>query len=158
MPGMLGSMKKYWGSAAICGILCFAILSCGAPGAVSGDKTTMTLEALFTAFGIPSNCGSAVAWEGKQVVIKGYVDPDNIFDKQHFPDLPYEKFRLIDGHGRSIDIEVKSRDSQTIFSRVHRKKNARIIISGWLTAVKMPIMGKCRLGAKVWIDDPSQVQ
>ena len=155
---MLGSMKKYGGAAAICGFLCFAMLSCGAPGAVSGDKTAMTLESLFAAFGIPSNCGSDVAWEGKQVTIKGYVDPDNIFDKQHFPDLPYEKFRLIDKQGRSIDVEVKSQDSQKIFPKVHRKKNAQIIISGWLTAIKMPIMGKCRLGAKVWIDDPSQVE
>lgn len=155
---MLGLMNKYWRGAAICVILCFALLSCGAPGAVSGDKTAMTLEALFTAFGIPSTCGSAVAWEGKRVSIRGYVDPDNIFDKQHFPDLPYEKFRLIDRQGRSMDIWVTSMDSRAIFSKVYRKKNAQVIISGALAAVKMAISGKCRLGAKVWINDPSQIQ
>jgi hypothetical protein len=155
---MLGLMKEHLWGAAICGILCFAMISCGASGGVSGDKSAMTLEALYTAFGIPSSCETAAAWEGKQVVINGYVDLDNIFDKQHFPNLPYEKFRLIDRKGRSIEVWVKSPDSRTIFSRVYRKKNAHITISGRLTAVKMPIMGKCRLGAKVWIDDPSQVQ
>lgn len=151
-------MKKYWWEAAICTILCFVMISCNTPAAVSGDKSAMTLEALYTAFGIPSSCGSAVAWEGKPVVIKAYVDPDNIFDKQHFPNLPYEKFRLIDRKGRSLEVWVKSQDSRTIFTKVYRKKNAQVIINGRLAAVKMTITGKCRLGAKVWIDDPYQVQ
>lgn len=155
---MLGLMKKYWGIVTICGVLYAVVLSCGAPGAISGDKTAMSLETLFSSFGIPSTCGSVAAWEGKRVTIQGDVDPDNIFDKQHFPDLPYEKFKLIDRHGRSIEIWVKSLDSRTIFSRVYRKKNARVIVSGRLAVVKMPVMGKCRLGAKVWIDDPSQIQ
>jgi hypothetical protein len=155
---MLGLMNKCWGIVTICGVLCLAVMSCGTPGAISADNTAMSLESLFTSIGIPSNCGSDAPWEGKRVNIQGYVDPDNIFDKQHFPDLPYEKFRLIDRHGRSIEIWAKSLDSQTIFARVHRKKNDPVIISGRLAAVKMPIMGECRLGAKVWIDDPSQVQ
>lgn len=154
---MLGLMKEHWWGAAICGVLCFAMLSCSVPGAVSGDKTAMTLESLYTAFGIPTGCDSAAAWDGRPVVIKGLVDPDNIFDKRHFPNLPYEKFRLIDRQGRSMEVWVNSLDSRTVFSKVYRKKNAQVIISGRLAAVKMPITGKCRLGAKVWIDDPSQV-
>jgi hypothetical protein len=155
---MLGLMKEYGRGAAICGILSFAVISCGASGVSSRDKSIMTLEALYTHLGIPSNCESAAAWEGKQVVIKGDVDPDNIYDKQHFSNLTYEKFRLIDKKGRSIEVWVNSPDSRTIFSSVYRKKNTHVVISGRLAAVKMPIMGKCRLGAKVWINDPSQVQ
>ena len=78
---MFGLKFKVWGFVAICGVLSAAVLSCGAPAAVSGDQRAMTLEALHTSFGIPSRCGSAVAWEGQRVTVQGNVDPYHIYDK-----------------------------------------------------------------------------
>lgn len=151
-------INRYWGIVAISGFLYLAVLSCATTGAVSGNKSVMDLETLYSSLGIPSNCGPAPAWEAKGVTVQGFVDPDNIFDRQHFPNLPYEKFRVIDREGRSLEVWVKASDSRAIFSRVYQKKSSQIIISGRLAVVKMPIMGKCQLGAKVWINDPSQIQ
>lgn len=155
---MMVLMSRYGCMVGIGGVLLLAMLSCGTGGALSGNNSPMTLEALHAFLGIPSNCGTVAAWEGTPVTFRGYVDPDNIFDRQRYPDLPYEKFRVIDRQGKSIEVWVKAKDSRPVFARLYQKMNSQIIIRGRLAAVKMPMKGKCRLGAKVWINDPSQIQ
>ncbi|MGD8835934.1 MAG: hypothetical protein PVJ84_12495 [Desulfobacteraceae bacterium] len=155
---MSASINKHWWIVVIFGILSWAMVACATTGERSREKAPMTLAALFDYCGIPSSCDSAAAWENRWVTIVGYVDPDNIFHKERYPSLPYEKFRLIDRKGKSIEVWIKSSDSRTMFSKVLQKKNSPIIIRGRLAVVKMPVMGACRLSAKVWIDDPSQIQ
>lgn len=154
---MLGFINRYSCAAGISCTLFLAIFSCGMGPAVSDHKAPMTLEALFASYGIPSDCGSAAVWENQQVTILGYVDHDNVFDKQRFPHLPYEKFRMIDRKGRSIEVWVETAESRPIFTKLYQKTSP-IIVRGRLSAAKIFVTGKCLLTAKVWIDDATQIQ
>ncbi len=155
---MSGTMSNRWGIVIICAILSWAVMACGSTGEMYRERAPMTLEALYDFCGIPSNCGSAAAWENRWVTIVGYVDPDNVFHRERYPNLPYEKFRLVDRRGKSLEVWIKSSHSRPIFSKIFQKMNSPIIIRGRLAVVKMPVMGACRLSAKVWIDDSSQIQ
>ena len=139
-------------------VLIAAVASCGMAGRVSEKNTPMSLEALYAYCGIPSICGSAPAWEGALVIFRGHIDPDNIFDKRHDPRLAHEKFKVTDRQGRSIEVWVKTLDSRSVFSKVYDHLNSPVTIRGRLASVNMPIMGRCQLGAKVWINDSSQIQ
>ena len=118
----------------------------------------MSLKELYAYCGIPSACGIDPAWEGTLVTFRGYADRDNIFTKQRYPHLSYEKFKVVDRQGRSIEVWLDVRNSRLAFLNACNNSDLQLVIRGRLAAVNMPIMGKCRLGAKVWIDDPSQIQ
>ena len=149
---------RRWGIVIGCGILCWALAACGAAVPKTRNEVPMTLDALYTFCGIPLNCDSPVAWEDQKVSVTGYADSNSIVHKGRNPRLPYEKFRLVDRKGKSIEVWIKSPNSQSIFSKVYQKLNSQIIVNGRLAVVKMPKMGGCRLSAKVWINDPSQIQ
>ncbi len=135
-----------------------AVISCGMGGRPSPKNTPLSLKSLYSTYRIPSICGVAPDWDGQTVTIKGYLDLNNIFDKQRYPRLVYEKFKVLDRQGRSIEVWVDVADSRAVFSALSQKRNSQVVIRGRLAAVEMPIAGQCLLGAKVWINDSSQIQ
>lgn len=42
------------------------------------------------------HCDSRLCCEGKHVKVKGFVDRINIFNRKTAPNLPYQKFRILD--------------------------------------------------------------
>jgi hypothetical protein len=133
------------------------MVACGTTGVKTRNPAPMSLEALYAFCGIPSNCTTA-AWEDQWVTVNGYADPKNIYQRRHHPNLPYEKFWLIDRKGKLLEVWIKSAHSRPIFSKIFQKLDSQITIRGRLAVVKMPYTGGCRQSAKVWIDDPSQIQ
>ena len=135
-----------------------AVICCGMGGRLSPKTTPLSLRSLYSTYRIPSICGATPDWDGQAVTIKGYLDVNNIFDKQRYPQLSYEKFKVLDRQGRSIEVWVDVADSRALFSALFQKRNSQVVIRGRLAAVEMPIAGKCLLGAKVWVNDSSQIQ
>ncbi len=117
----------------------------------------LSLEGLYAFCGLPLACGAPISWEGKAVTLQGRLDPHNLFDKTNYPQLPYEKFRLIDDQGRSVEVWAQAKDNRPIFEKLAGRSSDEIVVQGRLAAVKMPVAGDCRTGVKVEIDDAQQI-
>ncbi len=134
-------------------------ISCLGMGSHRGDTdNVLTIEALYKLCNLPADCSAKADWEGKSVTVSGRIDPANIFDRQHYPKLPYEKFRLIDAIGRSVEIWPEAGNNSPIFKKLSARSSDETTVTGILKAVKLPISNKCKLGIKVVIDHADQIE
>ncbi|MFZ1984727.1 MAG: hypothetical protein WAU91_09965 [Desulfatitalea sp.] len=138
-------------------VLLLSVLTLGMGSNKAASTASLSLEGLYAYCGLPAPCDAPVTWEGKSAVVGGRLDPLNIFDKTNFPQLPYEKFRLTDGQGRSVEIWAQAKDNRPIFEKLARRTSDEIMVRGRLTAFKMPVAGDCKTGVKVVIDDAEQI-
>jgi hypothetical protein len=102
--------------------------------------------------GIPGPCNVAMGCETKTVRVRGYIDHDNVFDKEHYPQLPYEKFTIRDRSGKSIEVWIVTENSRDIFREINRHKSSpetMAYVEGEVVGVDMPIMGMCHRGIKI---------
>ena len=139
-------------------LLCLMFLSCGM-GSYSGPADAVqSIEALRKACGLPAPCGASIDWEGRPVAVEGRVDGVNVFDKRRYPNLPYEKFRLHDNRGNSLEVWAVAADNGPIFDKLARRRSEKIVVRGRLAAVKAPVQGACQLGVKVLVDHADQIE
>ena len=85
----------------------------------------MTIEELKSFCRQSGFCGKLLCCEGKEVKVKGYLDPVNIFDKSRYPMLPYQKFRIVDSLGNLqsnnfLEIYPKKGDIGQLFEKLHK--------------------------------------
>jgi hypothetical protein len=139
-----------------CTLLMLSLATLGM-GSNKAASAPLSLEGLHLFCGLPLACDSPVAWEGKTVSVWGHLDPRNTFDKRNYPQLPYEKFRLTDDQGRSVEIWALARDNRPIFEKLAQVPGDEIVVQGRLAAIKMPVSGNCKTGVKMEIDDARQI-
>ncbi|MCP4746581.1 MAG: hypothetical protein GY874_10655 [Desulfobacteraceae bacterium] len=139
-------------------LLVMVMMSCSMGSQLQCANRVMSLEMLFSFCNLPSSCDAAAPWAGSQVSIEGKIDPVNIFDKQHYPQLPYEKFKLHDGKGRSVEVWAMADDNRPIFEKLTRRKTDNVVVRGRLEAVKAPVMGECNLGVRIVINDAQEIE
>ena len=139
-------------------MLCLMFLSCGMGTYSDPAASPLSIEGLRKACGLPAPCGAAIDWEGRQVAVEGQVDGVNVFDKRRFPNLPYEKFKLHDTRGNSLEVWAVAADNSSIFDKLARRRSDHVVVRGRLAAVKAPVMGDCQLGVKLLIDDADQIE
>ena len=118
----------------------------------------LTIEALYRHCHLPGDCSTPVDWEGETVTFWGILDPVNIFDKERYPKLPYEKFRLTDADGRSVEVWAGADDNTDIFKKIFTRSSDKVTVTGILKKVKMPLSHTCKLGIKVVIDHVDQIE
>lgn len=117
-------------------------------------QSVMTLDELYAYCGPLDSCGTKCPCEGQQVRILGYVDYANVFSRQKYPKLPYEKF-LIRNQSRSktLEVWVVGNATKSVFEFLNRHQLAcpehPIVIQGTISGFDMPIMGTCRRGIKL---------
>lgn len=133
------------------------IPACGM-GPRTMNQAPISLETLLRNTGLPAPCDTPIGWEGEPVTLRAYVDAANIFDKSRYPQLPYEKFRLVDRQGGSVEVWAGAADNKPIFDRLAQRPTDEVIVAGRLAAVKLPVAGQCRLGLKVLIHDAMQIR
>ncbi|KJS29003.1 MAG: hypothetical protein VR64_21985 [Desulfatitalea sp. BRH_c12] len=121
-------------------------------------QSPLSIEDLYEHCGLPRPCNGAVAWEGQEVRVWGWLDAANVFDRQRYPHLAYEKFLLRDDQGRSLEIWSAGEDNRSVFAKLNRRASDRIVVAGRLVSVKMPLGTTCRLGVKVVIHHGDQIQ
>jgi hypothetical protein len=112
----------------------------------------LSVEELLYSCGIPGPCNVAMGCEGKILGVRGYIDYDNVFDKEHYPQLPYEKFTIRDRSGKSIEVWIITKNSRDIFREINRHKSVPELmayVEGEVMGVDMPIMGMCHRGIKI---------
>ena len=139
------------------------LLSCATYNTNHGEKALdqyISIEELYRAC-TPGDCGKDVKLEGCVVYVKGYVDSNNIFDKKSYPQLPYEKFKIYDkGSGKSIEIWAISGDNSAIFKKITQNivnSDVEIFVSGIVSSFDMPIMGICKKGLKIEINNANDI-
>ena len=139
--------------------LTFAVLTLGMGSQNIATKDPMSLETLHAYLGLPAECSpQEPVWVGRNVTIWGYLDSANIFDHQRYPQLPYEKFKLIDRQGRSVEIWPQAKNNGPIFAKLTHGPGDKVSIRGRLAAFNMPVTGHCTLGVKVFIDNEQQIE
>jgi hypothetical protein len=112
----------------------------------------VSVEEILISCGTPGTCDAAMGCEGTIVRVRGYIDYDNVFDKEHYPQLPYEKFTIRDGNGQSIEVWIVAENSRDIFREINRHKSfpeTMAYVEGEVVGVDMPIMGMCHRGIKI---------
>ena len=90
-------------------------------------------------------CNNRYCCEGKTVTVIGYLDFVNIFDKKHYPNLPYQKFRIIDGlnipestnpwkdYSEFLEVFVTGSGSEDLFEKISNMKGLplkQIVVTG----------------------------
>jgi hypothetical protein len=138
-------------------LLGVAAMSCMAGNPVPLNGKPLSIEALFDHCRLPAPCSGPLACEGSLVTVWDYLDPANRFDKRRYPGLPYEKFKLVDHDGRSVEVWPQASDNRAIFDQLARHPAGKVMVTGRLHGVRMPTGGGCVYGVKVLIDDVSQL-
>jgi len=139
-------------------LLSLLVLSCGMGSRALKAEPPISLRELETLCRLPAPCGEPMACQGETVTFWGYVDPLNIFSKQHSPRTPYEKFKVVDHGGHAIEVWTQAADNRPIFNKLARRPTEQIVVTGKLIAFDMPIAGQCNQGIKVTIHDASQIE
>jgi len=120
----------------------------------------VSIEELLSSCGMRHPCHAVMACEGKGVRVRGYIDYENIFQKEHYPQLPYEKFTIRGESGESLEIWVAPEHSREVFREINRHKSAparMAYVEGEIVAFDMPIMGKCQRGIKMNLTGPDKL-
>ena len=120
----------------------------------------LSIEELYKVCHVPGICGKKMECEGQAARVKGYIDYDNVFDKENYPKLPYEKFKIHDTKGESLEVWALSDNNKEIFHKIYHNKvspEKMAFIKGYLTGFDMPIMGACRRGLAINIKEASDI-
>lgn len=94
--------------------------------ATTKKETYMTIKELKAFCRQSGFCGRRLCCEGKEVKVKGYLDPINIFDKSRYPMLPYQKFRIMESPDPQdiptdfLEIYPTKGDVSQLFNKLHK--------------------------------------
>lgn len=120
----------------------------------------VSIEVLISFCGLPGPCGKVRDCEGKSVGVKGYIDFSNVFDRDRYPQLPYEKFVIRDKSGHSMEVWAVSSDNSRIFREIerHRASPEKLAhIQGVIVGTDLPIMGHCHRAMRVNLEDATRM-
>ncbi len=135
-----------------------------AMGTVHGRKNVsaeyLSVEELYRVCLAPGDCGKKMVCEGQVARVKGYIDYDHVFDKSHYPQLPYEKFRIHDMKGEAIEVWVQAGEDKEIFQGIYENKlsgEGLAFVKGRLIGFDMPMMGRCRRSLSISLEKASDI-
>jgi hypothetical protein len=122
---------------------------------MSKPDNYLSINTLYQSCGVPGPCGKKLECEGKMVRVKGYIDYSNVFDKKNYPQLPYEKFKIADKDGPSLEVWAISDNTSKIFTKIYENQlnpEKAIHIEGTIEGFDMPIQETCHRGIKLIIN------
>lgn len=147
------------------------MMSCSKDNSVNGGalqtdlygcpKQPLSISELYSLCGLPARCGQPLVCEGQRACVQGIIDYDNVFDKRHYPQLPYEKFwiKSLD-KDTLLEVFVELADSSAVFNTIRQSRgsrNAKATVCAMIRVVDMPIMGDCRRGINLVMDHDSLI-
>ena len=116
---------------------------------------------LYASCAAPGLCGQELSCEGKEVTVKGTIDHANVFERRRYPNLPYEKFPLVDTKsGKSVEVWAVSARNDIIFSKLseYRHQPAAIAtVRGRVVGIDLPIAGRCTRAIKLELHSPQDL-
>jgi hypothetical protein len=122
----------------------------------------LSIRGLQELCGVPGTCGQKLAGEGQRALVRAFIDYDNVFHKEVYPQLPYEKFRMYDApNGPSLEVWAVARDNAAIFRKIMTGKGnpeTRAFVRGVVVGIDLPALNQCRREIKLVIDDAESVR
>ena len=122
---------------------------------MSNAENWNSISELYQYCGVPGPCGKKLECEGQTVRVKAHIDYDNVFDKKTYPQLPYEKFRITDKDGQSLEVWAVSNTTSEIFEKIYKYKSypeKAVHIEGIIEGFDMPVQETCHRGIKIVIN------
>lgn len=145
MLGIVAGLAMGWGSPV------WAAEGIMQPGDQKMRPKTPRIAAVDTVrafYGAPGVCGQKLSGEGEWVQVIGFIDKDNIFDRLHYPQLPYEKFLLTNrARTSTLEVWVEGEHSGRVFADIwdHMRQGKNVVVvGGILRGIDMPVMGPCK--------------
>lgn len=124
-------------------------------------KEYLTIPEVISFCKLPGKCGQKMVCEGKEIRIKGYIDYSNIFDKTHYPQLPYEKFIIKDTTATtSLEVWTAGNDNSGIFKKIYENgENSRkmVFIKGIIGGWDAPAQQDCKRWIKINIKKDAEI-
>ena len=121
----------------------------------------VTISELISLCNLPGKCGEKLPCEGKEFKIKGYVDFNNVFDKERYPQLPYEKFRIYDlTKTKVLEVWAVGDDNSGIFKKIYNNNiepALMIFVKGKAEGIDIPMNTGCRRWLKLNIDNEGDI-
>jgi hypothetical protein len=93
-------------------------------------------------------------------LIKGYIDYSNVFDKKTYPHLPYEKFKIFDKRGNSLEVWAMSEDNRRIFDKTYKSRvypGGMMFVRGVIVGFDTPTIRVCHRGIKIEVQREGDV-
>ena len=122
----------------------------------------MSIDELYQYCNLPASCGEALECEGKKIRVMGYIDWENIFFKEEYQQLPYDKFIITDRESeKKVEVWVNPETARAVYQRMQqqRKKTGKeVFVSGTISGFDMPVMGSCCRGIKIELQKPEDLE
>lgn len=113
----------------------------------------LSVEELYNYCNSPAPCGRIMECEGKTIRIRGYIDLKNIFFKEEYPQLPYEKFSMYDRvSDKVVEVFVNSKAARGVYRMIQQQTKTsqnEVFIKGTISGFDMPVMGQCYRGIRI---------
>lgn len=144
-------------------LICVAIATLSGCSAIEqpASHSHADVSQLYASCATPGLCGQALSCEGKEVTVKGTIDHVNVFERRRYPNLPYEKFPLVDTKsGKTVEVWAVSARNDIIFSTIdeYRDQPAAIAtVRGRVVGIDLPIAGRCTRAIKLELHAPQDL-
>ena len=125
--------------------------------------TYITISELEFLCDLPSKCNERLSCEGENIFVKGYIDYTNVFEKKSYPQLPYEKFRLMDKEisgTHFLEIFVTVNNTSAVLKKIYDNEtepSKMVFINGQIEGFDMPTMGECWKSIKINITSENEI-
>lgn len=127
------------GAAVIYVFLALCVTPCLAVSGAGKTENYMTISELSTFCREMGRCDGRLCCEGKEVYVKGYLDPINVFSKKTAPNLPYQKFRILEQPGISntgssvndfLEVYPSPGNADLVFEKVGEAEKKNLLLLG----------------------------
>ena len=130
-------------------------------GQGNNPSSYASIKELYAFHHIPGPCKREMECEGKIARVKGYIDYQNVFDKKSYPQLPYEKFKILDEYGNTLEVWAVSAENSKLFEKIYHHNKVfpgkMAFIKGMIVGFDMPVMGRCHRGIKINIEGEGDI-
>ncbi len=124
-------------------------------------KDYITIPELILLCNLPGKCNEKLLCEDKEVKVRSYVDFINVFDKRHYPQLPYEKFRIHDSTKTNfLEVWTVGKDNSAIFKKIFNnnvKPPRMIFIRAKIEGIDIPLDKGCERWIKLIINSEKDI-
>ena len=124
------------------------------------SDTYINVSKLYEYCQVPGECGKALESEGLTALVSGTVDYNNVFEHGRYPQLPYEKFFLMDAEGKTVEVLAVSSDNRPIFRKISDARKGGLkqaFVKGIVRGMDAPVMGTCRRWIRLELRDAEDV-
>ena len=126
------------------------------------ENTYLSVGELYNYCNLPAPCAKVMECEGKTICIRGYIDWKNIFFKEEYPQLPYEKFKLYDLESeKMIEVFVNPKAARGVYRMIQQQMKTsenEAFVKGTISGFNMPLMGQCYRGIRIELEKADDIK